>query len=783
MKISELDPTQVKVVTPSVLKIGDLDQSQIKPVEEKSGEFFSELGNIVKKRVGNVAEQFSNIGKQNAEGKGFAQSSPVFSKLPSWLQSGINYVAEGGGSILGQTAGAVYDTAIPLIKEVVKPVKAVVNAVSPGLTEQTVKQAKDIGSEALKSVADVPVTTIAPKTQGEVPKTLTIGDLFGEGAKAWSNFKETNPVAAQDVGNALNILFSIPGERAAAKGVEVAGKELAPVADVVGGGMTGAGKALQESAQKSISKDLADYAEKAVMPDKSVKKVAEDFVGRTTETGWGPFKRSIITPTKQEQSAIQAIIDTPGINPKSTYQRNYNVVKDAISTEAQGLKDTLKTNDFAYDPATLKQRLNGVKERLAENPNIVGDAEKTASKIIAKAEKLIDESPNTGSSILDVRKNLDKWVELQKGSKVFNPDKESAFSIALREIRGELNGFLDESAQAAGISKSIQDSLHTQSNLYRAMDALQPKAALEADTAIGRAFQRMGQAVGIKNKVVQQIAAIAGIGGLGAAATFAPFAAGLGITGFLAYKGGKLILNPQIRKYAGKLLEEAGKLLSPAQRAAMKEEMGIIETAIKSNDLTSERKLLEAPKYLEGQEFKGTNKPGIVVGGETPPATYEQAQAIARGDVVPVTNPLDRAQTLEKSLQKPVKTSTLEKTQTTETKQIKIPKNLRKGKEGFSNIKTLLGSGLALGALIETGTILFPILGLNDRKELFNSIKNGIENMDYSDYSQIDKYVNQIQSYPEGKEKQKLLQTLEDKSKESSSNAQYRASVMTQMLK
>ncbi len=126
-----------------------------------------------------------------------------------------------------------------------------------------------------------------------------------------------------------------------------------------------------------------------------------------------------------------------------------------------------------------------------------------------------------------------------------------------------MNTVLDENA--TNLWK--KDSLRKQSALYRAMDNIAPKAAQEANTPLLRALDSVGKVLGVKSHIVQGIAAAVGIGGLGAAATFAPPVAIFGGIGFVTYKAGKLVMSPEVRIAVGKLLQKAGHLISPADKA------------------------------------------------------------------------------------------------------------------------------------------------------------------------------------------------------------------------
>lgn len=313
------------------------------------------------------------------------------------------------------------------------------------------------------------------------------------------------------------------------------------------------GTKLEESGQKTIDATRQEFARELTRPERtpSVKKAE---VGRTTETGVGPFKKSIVEPTPLEARSTEEVAKIKEINPKNTYQQNYNAIKSENTIESAQLVADLKNNDFVYPKKELKARLNSIVEDFSNNPVLVGDSETSARRLATQLNKLIDEAPAKGSSLLQVRKDFDTLVENFKGNKIFDPKTENAFSSVLREFRQTINNFLEEKAPTVGVKQSLQK----QSALYHAMDNVEVKAANEADTAIGRVMQRASKVLGTKNKVVQAVAALVGIGGLGAAATFAPAIAASTIPIYLTYRAGKFLLKPELRVALGKVLKEVG---------------------------------------------------------------------------------------------------------------------------------------------------------------------------------------------------------------------------------
>ena len=77
-------------------------------------------------------------------------------------------------------------------------------------------------------------------------------------------------------------------------------------------------------------------------------------------------------------------------------------------------------------------------------------------------------------------------------------DKESALTIALREIRTSANDLVDSKA----VDVPVKELLQKQSNLYRAIDEMAPKAAMEAQSALWRLWQKVKNALGLRWQIL-----------------------------------------------------------------------------------------------------------------------------------------------------------------------------------------------------------------------------------------------------------------------------------------
>ena len=359
-----------------------------------------------------------------------------------------------------------------------------------------------------------------------------------------TSWSEQHPEAAKNLVATLNLVSAdLPIAKGLAGGTKLVSKGLGKASTILG-----------KSALKKSTKESENFLRNLIRPEQT-KLVKEAQVGRTIEKGKGIFKTSEILPTKEQLNIESALKEVP-ISSKNTFQQNYNIIRDTNTNLAKDLEKKVSESGFIIPKKETISKLEKASIKLSESPLITGDAEVMANRLLEGAKKFVNENPGTGSGLLKARKDFDNWVLNQK-PKAFDASAENAFTIANREVRNTINDLLEAKAPNIGVKKA----LNTQHNLYKALDVIAPKAAKEADSAIGRSLQKIGQVLGVKNKAVQATAAVAGIGGLGAAATFAPIVAGVGIPSYLVYKAGKFVMKPETQRAISKLLGESEKAL------------------------------------------------------------------------------------------------------------------------------------------------------------------------------------------------------------------------------
>jgi len=436
----------------------------------------------------------------------------------------------------------------------------------------------------------------AVKGAGRAFMETEVGQLAKEGIQkgvgTYQEFAGEHPRAARNIEAATNmaILLTPPKPKSSQSQQTIAGK---------------AAGTLETAAQDQIIKRKENFVKK-LLTHIQTKAVKEEQVARTTETGRGLFKKSIIEPSKKEALAIDEVLKLDGIGTKETIQGNVNIIDKAIVKEAEGLKSLLKANDIPFPRREFRAQMNQAKQRLSQNPLIVGDAERTAERIVNKMEQIMSGKKSTASNLLEARKELDAWMKSQKGAKIFDPKQEGAISIALREIRQTTNDFIDSKAK----NVPVKESLKKQSNLYNAIEIATPKAAEEFDTALKRGWHNAVQVITLRGRFTDTAATVVGVGGLGAAAMFAPAYTGLLAVAGAGYVGAKFVTSPIAKRATAqtlKLMDKAIRFTKDKQvieqlradRAAILE---ISKEASSSDDIREQMGQIRNSKMPENQK-------------------------------------------------------------------------------------------------------------------------------------------------------------------------------------
>lgn len=335
--------------------------------------------------------------------------------------------------------------------------------------------AGDAPMDALSSFA-----ALAPQTRDALKSDIAgtragkaFGSALGAIAQGREAFKNAAPVTFNTVGSLANL----------APGVGLLGDAEKAAATI--------------APNKSFVQDL--------ITPKLTPTVRKKLFENSTEEGF--LNKRVVQSSPQEQDIISTVSQLP-VKSGNSLLKNHNIIEDAKDTEAQNLITHLQKNDVPIADDDILNGLQAAKQRLVNSPFITGDGETAAKKVVIGALDHIMNNPRTASGLLQARKDFDAAVRKEKGDKFFGQEKEGPVNAAVGEVRNMINGLVDSAVPDV----AVKESLRKQSNMYRAMEAIQTKGADEAGNRVSRAAKKIGKKIP-ENKTTAALSALALVGG------------------------------------------------------------------------------------------------------------------------------------------------------------------------------------------------------------------------------------------------------------------------------
>jgi|13_taG_2_1085334.scaffolds.fasta_scaffold04823_3 hypothetical protein len=337
---------------------------------------------------------------------------------------------------------------------------------------------------------------------------------------------------------------------------------------VLGPGVKKLGDPLRKSAAATAERERGEFVLDLVRPHQDLK-VRKQEVGRTDVT---PGGTKVTRPSRQEAESAAAVARIPEVKPSNTLQENYNAMQSAVNVKREALDRTLARE--AYDPATFRQEfIDRVKAGIDEHPNFAGTKQgrATAESVVQNALRELDAQPTNLRGALDARRAQDRWVTNKKG-KVHSPDVNATpLADAHRVVQQAMRDTIE--ARTANPA-TFRQSMEFQHRVLNAMENVQGKAAREATTRIGRAWDTLKQYVPTSPLTYSAATGLIGLVGYQAGAGAAvgsmlltgAKAAGVGGTLYAGFKGYKALKGPEGRRALANLADGLAEAAKTAAR-------------------------------------------------------------------------------------------------------------------------------------------------------------------------------------------------------------------------
>lgn len=400
---------------------------------------------------------------------------------------------------------------------------------------------------------------IAPLTDNVVAEAA--GKLMSSGVDWWFNFKQTNPRVAEDLEGVVNIAQVYTP------------KALKPPAPLPRSSRTvQLADELYGRAERQVNARRNEFVESLIQPEDNKPNRLERQQRRIEDPKTGELSVDL---SQTEVEMREILKTTEGVAPSRSLTGNINAIDERINKISTRLDQRLRDSGVTLDTDSVLEELQGAVDNLLEtSPTLVGDAGKVAQRIFNEAERLIRNTDGSAASLLNVRRELDKWIKKQ--GKDSWDGNENAYSIAQKSVRDVLNKLVADAAPDV----DTLESLRRQHLLLLAKDRLLPKAAEELDTKLGRYMNNILRSTGtsLPRTPLARYATIAAAGTTLGGAAFTgllPYLAAGGIMGGIGYTAYRGTVSPKTKKMLSFLLRNTDKAMKTTKVPEMKDQLAL----------------------------------------------------------------------------------------------------------------------------------------------------------------------------------------------------------------
>ncbi len=293
--------------------------------------------------------------------------------------------------------------------------------------------------------------------------------------------------------------------------------------------------------------------------------ITPEMAKRTTEKGF--LRIATYKPTSRDFSLFNEVRKVPGLKPRRSGFFNLDKIQKEAISESNKLGKVLAESKIIFPRSETKRRLQAeIDNLLKENTFIAGDKQlsNTIKLNYQKAVEILDNHPSTPSGLLNARRAFDKALK-DKMPTVFSAQAQTVFTESSKVFRNTMNKIIDEKVPSAYVKKSLAK----QSSLYRARDMLAPIASKESRHGLGRLYQNLNRALGLKTDLNRSFAALGGISAVAAANVLAlGFGAGVALGGGV-YGTVRLLGSPTTKKALGEILKYTDKAIQTSTNPKM----------------------------------------------------------------------------------------------------------------------------------------------------------------------------------------------------------------------
>jgi hypothetical protein len=249
------------------------------------------------------------------------------------------------------------------------------------------------------------------------------------------------------------------------------------------GGGASPGKTL-DAALKHVTPDYGRMTPTQREAQIGTKVTTTDASGKATTiprvNPGGPLQGRSINLTSLEKEAGTEISKLPGFKPGMSNLDVHTLTQSGIETEAKNLESLLQKEGQVIPK---KQIVSVVKKAIDKVPGeslILQKSDPVIKKYISSVKNAADQVDGTLKGALDIRKAMDKAYAQAGKHYPVGTESRGALDEVHQASRDALYKFLVDNAK----NTDVKASLRKQWNLFRASDAVLPKAAREAGSSL-----------------------------------------------------------------------------------------------------------------------------------------------------------------------------------------------------------------------------------------------------------------------------------------------------------
>lgn len=306
-----------------------------------------------------------------------------------------------------------------------------------------------------------------------------------QGVDAWEKFVDAHPRAAQDLSALAPIAnlvatFYTGGEAGAA--IKTASEAASPI---VKGAITATTDAAKgQLAERATARSLQNTIE-AVNPElKGTAKIDayKDVVSGGKQTAREATPGSILKQQKlsiaPRDEQIGKRLHEAGISLGTNPVKNLNTLSTALRDTEAKLETVLKTSksEFGADKIPLINKIDKLVTKMPEEFKAIKDNGKVFSSVINFGKKIVLKAKDDINGLRNARQAFDAQAKLEFPSAFTDGgiDLKTPAGRAIKAMRDTINDHLYTTAPEGS---EIQKLIGTEADIYRARDAIAPRAA------------------------------------------------------------------------------------------------------------------------------------------------------------------------------------------------------------------------------------------------------------------------------------------------------------------